>query len=253
MAKIHELLALESDKVAAANALVDEGVVTFSKKPDHFLGLIKTVEMYDEQRSAEGTTDVKEIVTSVDDKLDHVWTALIEAIDVTTAKENSNTVPAARADVIIGDKKILENVPATALLALEKKLRRIQDLYNAIPTLDPAYAWIPDTDSAVKGAMTTAHPQEQQKTEKVHDFKVMVPPTDKHPAQVTEFTLDRNVGKIKTIRTSGMVSPATKALWLKRIADLASAVKEARSRANMADVARLPAGAAIREFIHATV
>jgi hypothetical protein len=47
--------------------------------------------MYDTQREAENTTDRKELVETVDSKLDHVWEALREAIDVTVTKENSNT------------------------------------------------------------------------------------------------------------------------------------------------------------------
>jgi hypothetical protein len=249
--KIHELIPVEQDKKAVARSLLDEAVNTFSKKPDHFQGHIRTVVMYDEQRQVENTTDIKELVETVSSKLDHVWDALVPAIDVEASKENSNTSALARADVVVAGVKVLENVPAIALLALEKRLNEIKSLYSSIPTLDPALAWEQDVTAALEGQMKTKHPQEGQKTEKVHEFKVLVPATDKHPAQVTEFTLDKNVAKITVERISGMVSPAEKARWLRNIADLATAVKEARQRANMADVLKLDVAKDIREFIHA--
>lgn len=75
MPKIHELIPVEADKVTIANALVDEAIVTFAKKPDHFIGQIRTVAMYDTQREAENTTERKELVETVESKLDHVCTS----------------------------------------------------------------------------------------------------------------------------------------------------------------------------------
>lgn len=252
MAKIHEIIPVEADKVAIANALVDEGINTFAKKPDHFMGQVRRVEMYDETRSAENTTDVKEVVDTVDGKLDHIWGALGEAIDITMTKENSNAQAEASADVKIGGTVVLADVPATALLALEKRLAQIKNLYTSIPTLDPAYAWEPDTEAALPGTMQTRHPQEGHKTEKVHDWKVVYEATEHHPAQIVEVTMDRNVAKVTVERQSGMVSPATKALWLRRISDLATAVKQARQRANMAEAVPLPVASDIRLFIHSS-
>lgn len=250
-AKIHELIPAEQAKVAAANALVEEGINTFAKKPDHFMGRIKVVTMYDDTRSQENTTDIKELVTTVDDKLAHVWGSLVPALDVTLTKENSNTSDEARADVVVDGVVVLEQVPAIGLLALEKRLRYIQALYNAIPTLDPALAWELDPGAALPGVMRTKHPQESQKTEKVMKVLTLAQATEKHPAQVEKYTMDENVAKVTLQQQSGNVSPATKALWLKRIADLATAVKEARQRANMAEIKPLEVGEKIRAFIHA--
>jgi hypothetical protein len=250
VAKIHELIPVESDKVTIANTLIDEAVNTFAKKPDHFIGQTRRVEMYDEARQVENTTDRKELVETVDSKLDHVWGGLREAIDVTMTKENSNTSPEARADVVVNGKPVLKNVPATALLALEKKLSHLKGLYQSIPTLDPSYAWEADDTAALTGTMRTKFPQEGHKTEKVSDVLVLYEATDKHPAQVKEITLDKNVAKVTTDRQSGMISPARKAQLLSRISDLATAVKEARQRANMAEVTPLNVADDIRAFIH---
>lgn len=249
-AKIHELIPVEADKTAAANSLLEEAIATFTKRNDHFMGQIRTVEMYDEARQIENTTEVKELVETVDSKLDHVWKALSQAIDITMAKENSNTSPLARADVIVSGVAVLVDIPATALLALEKKIGQLKGLYQAIPTLDPTFAWEPDLSAALPGVMKTKFPQEGQKTEKVPSFQVMYEATDKHPAQIREYTIDKNVAKVKHHRSSGMVSPATKALWLSRISELHTAVKQARQRANLADIIDLKVSDSIMNFIH---
>lgn len=250
MAKIHELIPAESDKVAAANALQAEAINTFAKKQDHFMGQIRDVQMYDERRAAENTREQKEVVETVDSKLAHVWESLAPAIDVTVTKENSNTAPDARANVTIGGKIILGDVPATALLAMEKQLAKLRDLYTAIPTLDPSLTWEPDSNAALPGVMRSKYAMEQHKTEKVPEVITLAPPTDKHPAQTQLVTMDKNVGKISTFKFSGNVSPARKAEWLRRITTLHTAVKEARQRANMAEVLPLTVAESIRTFIH---
>ena len=249
-AKIHELIPAEADRNEVAKALVEEAKVTFTKKVDHFLGHCRKVTMYSDERQQENLTDYKEVVTTVDDKLAHVWGSLIPAMDTTASKENSNCSGRARADVIVGGKVVLTGVPATALLGLEKRLAALKDLYLSIPTLDPSISWEPDA-AAGAGHFQSKHDQEAQKTEKILKHKVLVPATDKHPAQVEKYTIDEPVAKISLQRFSGMVSPARKAELLRRITELATAVKEARQRANMAEVEELCVGEAIRAFIHA--
>lgn len=248
MTAIHELIPAESDKVAVAKALTEEAVATFSKRTDHFLGHNKAVTMYADDRQAENLADVKEVVTTVDEKLDHVWGGLVKAIDVTATKEMSNTSPDARADVIVNGVTVLEAVPATALLGLERRVKALKDLYQSIPTLDPSFSWQPDTTR--EGVYVTAHAQEGHKTEKVLNHKVLVAATKEHPAQVEKYTMDENVAKVTVTRFSGMVSPADKARWMRRISDLETAVKEARQRANMASIIPLNVGERLHAFIH---
>lgn len=250
MAKIHELIPVEQDKTAVANSLVEEGISTFTKKVEHFQGHVRKVVMYDAERQQENTSEIKEIVETVEGKLGHIWEALGGAIDVTIAKENSNTSDEARADVVIAGKTILSNIPATALLALEKRVGVLKNLYAAIPTLDPTLAWTRDETAALDGAMRTVHQQEAYKTEKSLRHKVLYEATKEHPAQIEKYTIDQNVAKVTIDRQSGMVSPAQKALWLRRISDLQTAVKEARQRANMAEVKPLPVASSIHSFIH---
>lgn len=249
MSRIHELIAAEADRKDVASKLTAEAIHTFSKKPDHFMGQIRTVTMYDETRQSENLSDHKEIVDSVTSKLAWVWGALTPALDTFAAKENSNTSEHAIGDVIVDDEVILESVPAIVLLGLERRLGKIYELYQSIPTLDPGIAWV-DQDHALPGVYRTEHPQQAQRTEKTLGHKVLYDATDKHPAQIETFTIDTPVGKIETNRLSGMVPSAVKAHWLARITKLQIAVKEARQRANMAEVRPLDVGERIQNFIH---
>lgn len=249
MPKIHELIAAEGDKTSAATILVNEALKTFSKRAEHFQGHTKTVSYFDAEREGEGTSDHSELVTTVQDKLNHVWGALAVSLDVTSTKENSNTSEEARADVIVDGLTILESIPATALLGLERRVRAIRELYSAIPTLDPKQSWELASELG-ENIWRTRYAQEQIKTEKVLKSKIMYDATKEHPAQVREYSLDQGVAKMTTTRVSGMVSPAEKASWLRRLSALETAVKEARQRANMAEVLPIEVGEAIRAFVH---
>lgn len=250
MTVIHELIPVEADRLEAAKRLMDEAANTFTKRGDHFSGHSRVVEMYTEDRESENTSDVKDVVTTVGAKLDHVWSALAEAMDVTATKELSNCSSAARADVVINGEAILEQVPATALLGLERRLARLRELYNVIPTLDPSQTWEVDQAQGLEGVFVTRHPTETQRTEKTMEHKVLYQATEHHPAQVESYMIDRPVGKITTRKFSGMVPPATKARWLRRIGQLLMATKEARQRANMAVVQEMKVGERLADFIH---
>ena len=66
--KLHELLAVESDLEGNSKLVIDEAIVTFSKKPDHFEKFVRKYEP-----SVEGEpdqpTEYKEITTTVGQKL----------------------------------------------------------------------------------------------------------------------------------------------------------------------------------------
>lgn len=251
MTKIHEIIPVEQDYAKAAKRLVAETVKTFTGKADHFLGQTREVKLFAEERQGENIKEHKELVTTVDAKLNHLWKAgLNKVINITLTKENSNTSDEARADVVVDGKIVLKNLPATALLALEKYLGEIWSAYEAIPTLEPGIKWVEDESASMNGVYITADPAQQNKTEMVKNFKVVYEATEYHPAQVVELSSQEPVGQISVTRTSGMVTPATKAKWLGKIAELKTAVKKARQRANCAEVLTVDVAKDIRDFIH---
>lgn len=131
--KLHEVLAVEADLEGAAKIL-DEALVTFNKKVDHFSGHHKTLKMFDEARvtEEEGAEEHKEIVTTVDQKLAYLTKPIAKWWDALAQKERTNQE--ARADLVIDGEVLLEQVPATMLLGLESRLRMVRNVFDAIPT-----------------------------------------------------------------------------------------------------------------------
>ena len=248
MAKLHEIIAAEGDRKQIATDVIGETMTTFVKKPDHFLGQRRNVTMLDEARTAENVVDYAPIVETVDKKLLYTWGHLSRFIDLQMTKETANCD--AQADVVVDGNVLLSNVPAGALLALEKHLTRLLDLYKTIPTLNPSIDWVADDSHELEGVFRQEHPTQQYKTEKTLNHRVIYEATEHHPAQVHAYNVDSNVGMIETVRYSSMITPAQKSEWLGRISDLLIAVKEARQRANSTKVEPVAYAEIIRNFVH---
>lgn len=87
------------------------------------------------------------------------------------------------------------------------------------------------------------------RTEKQVKFVTLAPATDKHPAQVKDWTEDVPVAKVETVAYSGMWTVQQKADALDRLDVLLQAVKKARQRANTAEVVDGHIGAALMAFV----
>lgn len=230
--KLHELLAVLPDTAHAAAAIMSETATTFSKKPDHFKGQARTVTFFSESRAGENTTESKELVTTVREKLEYAFGIMGRNFDALLQQEEANQ--RAKADLIVDGQVMAVDVPATFLLGMEKRLKALHDIVMQAPTLEPAIRWEkdPTRGSEVFVSQTTA----AMKTEKILEHKILVPPTDKHPAQIEKWTADVPVARIDTTLYSGMITPLEKSLMLSRLDNLLSAVKQARQRANETEV-----------------
>ena len=250
MGKLHEILAVDKELEDAAKKIVAEAIVTFSKKSDLFLGHLKRLEMFSEDRKNEesAAAEQKALTTTVDEKLDYVAESLIRHIDVVAQKESTNQK--ATADVVLRNgRTILIGLPATFLLSLENKLAWLRKMYETIPTLQPGIKW--DQDPQERTGVFKAQADDVRiKGEKTVQSKILVPSTDRHPAQLEKWFEDKPIGQFVTTRWSGMVSPATKSAYLDRIDDLIQAVKKSRMRANAQEVEMREAGATIMNYIN---
>lgn len=230
--KLHELLAVQGSLRTQAEATRNDLINTFEKKRTHFSELTKTFKSF-----KEGTEDKVEeklgLQTTITKELQWISEKLAKAIDSAHQVDVANTV--AKADVIMDDGTVLlKDVPATSLLQLEKRIAEVQVLVAAIPTLDPAKAFEPD---AARGAgIYKARETEKPRTEKVFKFIVMTPPTEKHPAQIKEQTVDEPVGVVVQQEWSSLITVADKGDMLDRAESLGRAVKRALSRANGQEV-----------------
>lgn len=248
MPKLHELLAIESNLEGQMNKTRAELVNTFEKKRH----------LFEEKRVtfrplAEGEPEVTEaqsdIQSTVPKELDWISNFIIKALDASYQVAEANTK--ARADVVLDDEDedsvILNNVPATTLLELEKRMAEVHHLLSAIPTLDPAKGFTLDLN---RTHVYQARPVTKNRTKKVNKPVVLYDATDKHPAQVQLVTEDVPVGTIYEQEWSGLITPAQKAEFLARIETLIRAIRRARSRANEQEVDKSrKIGAALMRYV----
>lgn len=247
---LHELLAVEQGRAETSNRLVKEATKTLGTKRSIFEGLQKAHEVFDEDKqNLKQATEHKEVESTVDEQLDFVCKEVAAYWDVILQKDEANQ--RAKADIIVNGQVIVQNVPSTTLLGMEKKLTSLLAMYNAIPTTDSAVAWEKDENYAKAGVWRTKYPIERQHKVVVRDWQIVAPATDRHPAQVQEISKEEILGKYVITGFSGAVSPLDKAEKLERLTALIRAVREARQRANSTEVNNdLVFGEALVDFIN---
>jgi len=248
--QLHQLLAVESSlKVNSKNLFFDETKTTLEKKQDHFDGVVKIYASMEESGD-QIPPEIKEIVTTVSDKLNYAKQAVVKALDAEVSKEETNSSGAAKAELKVGDKSF-GTFSATGLMTLERNLETIRSVYKSIPTLDPTKKWIKDKNSGSN--IYTTEEEVKFRTIKRNMPMELSKATDKHPAQVQVVTNDVQVGKYLTTYKSGRISTAQKSDILARIDELILAVKKARAEANQAQVVNIKIGGDLFDYIHGDI
>lgn len=233
MAKLHELLAAEGPVKAQADKCRTELLATFEKKRHLFEKKVVTFTS-NAEGAAPATESQSELNSTVPVELAWIGGIWSKAIDAAYQVAESNM--GARADVILEDgTKLLEAVPATALLELEKRASEIFALISGIPTLDPAKGFTPDSTEG-KG-ISKAREVVKIRTQKKVRPLVKYEATKEHPAQVELVSEDVPVGTVREQEWSGLITPGQKADMLARAEELRRALKQARARANDAPAA----------------
>jgi len=245
--KLHELLAVEPSLEGAAKRVLEETIVTFKKKQTHFSKSHKTYNPLttDEPGQPE---EISEMVTTVPDKLDYMFTSLTKFWDATIQKEATNQI--AKADLIVDNDTIAKDVPATALLSLESKLSSLRKVFDEIQTHPPGNKWEVDKDEDSSGNVYKGvHAIEKNRAVKTFKSKILVEPTEFHPAQIEKWEELEVVGRYNTQYWTGTISPAKKSDYLVRIDKLIRATKKARMRANNVDVVKINISDKIKKYI----
>lgn len=247
--QLHQLLAVEAERRNKAVLITQETIGTFQKRADHFDGLIKTYEsLRDAPTDLLLPSEIKEVVTTVREKIDYTKKSIIIAMDAQVSKEETNAFGEVRADLRVGDQNSFGEFSSTALLALEQQMIKIRNMYHAIPTLDPTKVWLPDP-TAGRGIYSTSI-QVSIRGIKEEIPLVMYEATKEHPAQVQLVKKDVQVGKWNTFHKSGKITPAEKSELLSRIDLVIDAIKRARARANQAEVKQVHIGKKIFDYIN---
>jgi hypothetical protein len=228
MAKLHELLAVQSNLSGQATKKRTDLIATFEKRRHLFEETRKTFTPNDELEKPQ-VEEQKDIQSTVIGQITWIRPALTKALDVAYQIDVANTE--AKADVVTEDGDILlKEVPATTLLQLEKRVVEWKDLIQAIPTLDPAKGF--QADEARGKGYYKARDVTKPRTKKVPDVITLAPATKEHPAQVQLISVDKPVGTILEQEWSSLITPAIKADLLDRVETLLRAVSKARSKAN---------------------
>ena len=144
MGKLHEILAVESDLEGSARRVMEEATVTFVKKADHLNASYRKLRIFDDLLKDQETEEHKAMVTTVPDKLGYMLRAVGKHYDASYQKNLANTV--AKADLVVNGEVLATEVPATFLLGLESKLKKLREVYEKIPTLSPGVEWVTDSE-----------------------------------------------------------------------------------------------------------
>src|SRR5262245_35016656 len=243
MAKLNQIIAVQAGKKAKAKETLTEAYHQI-KKPDLLSGLVRTYQPRDE--GGEPQPDERKLVqVKVNDLIQRVSRDLTDMFDVVATQDWAHCRDSA--DVVVDGRRLLEGVPVTHLLFIEKQLVDIRTFIEALPTLDTAEEWEykPEFDSYV------SRQSKSNRTKKVPKNHIKYEATKEHPAQVEMYMEDVWVGTWTTVKFSGAIPAAAKNAMLERLGKLLDATKTAREEANSHDVHPVKVGSAVLGFIFA--
>lgn len=191
--------------------------------------------------SVEVRVRVKDVVTDVQEKV-------AELFDITATKDWANCQ--AYGDVTLdadSDRPVvlLEHVPVSYLLWLEKQLDNLYTFVSKLPTLPTADEWQWDNN---KNCYKT-QPTVTVKTKKTVKPVVLYPHTEQHPAQVKEVSDDVPVGDWTTVNFHGGLPVTVVESMKSRVKKLQVAVKFAREQANSIPAPKRKVGEKILSFV----
>jgi hypothetical protein len=241
MPKLNQIVAVVNGKKTEAQKALTE-VYRKCGKPELFNGLHRTYRPLDE----EGETfpdEIKPVEYTVDEALKESKEILSNLFDIIATQDYNNGT--AVADVIVDSETVLEKVPVTYLLFLEKQLTDLNTFVSKLPTLDVGESWNKDLnkDLYVSGKYDT------HKTKKVLQHKVLYEATTSHPAQVEKWTEDARVGTWVNQKFSGAMPVTEKKALLEKLKKLQDAVKFARETANSLEVKMVTVGDKVFNYL----
>ena len=170
---------------------------------------------------------------------------LTKLFDVTATKDWANC--SAKADIKVDGTTLVEGVPVSYLLFLEKQLVDLLTFVRKLPVLDAAESWNYDASADC----WATDPVQTVRTKKIPRNHVKAEATEKHPAQVEVYYEDVTVGYWKTVKFSGALPAKRINELVERVEKLQQAVKFAREEANNAEVTQQKTGERIFGYLFA--
>lgn len=213
-----------------------------SQKSDLYNGLLKSYIPKDEDGELLPNEE-KRVQNIVQDDLIRLQEIMSELLDITAIKDYGNCV--AFADLIVDGVKVLEKVPSTYLIFLEKQMILIKTFIDKLPELDPSDEWVLDNNVN----LFKTKPYETHRTKKTSRPIVLYGATDKHAAQTQLITEDILVGYWRQVKSSGAMKSNDKRKMLKNVDQLSDAIKSARAQANCCNVEEIKVGNKLFNYI----
>jgi hypothetical protein len=248
MTKLNQIIAIEKTANSQSQSVWTR-VYQNLKARSFFDGRARTYEPLDPDNGEQFPDESQLVQLRVEDILRETSKALTRLFNVIATKDWANT--RASADVKLPDGTVLlEKVPVTYLLFLERRLAELHAFVGDIPVVDPAKKW---EYSSERGLFATdiVH---QIKTKKLprRDL-VWVPPSPeyKQDPKWETWQEDTLVGHWNTIFLSGATSAERKQELIDRVETLQVAVKNAREEANNLDVTDQTVGKRIFDYLFA--
>ena len=238
--KLNEVIAVEKEAGGRAKSKITG---LHHLKADQFAGIIREYQPVDDD-GEQLTPETRLVQKSVPDVVRQFQDALSRWMDLCAERDQANCT--AKANVVVGGETLLNDVPVTQLLFLEKQLRDpIRAFIEKIPVLPADQKW--EKDEAAGLWKTQA--VKKRRTQKDEQAQVVVEPTEHHPGQYHVFTKDVLVGHWHETRLSGAIPQEERQRMLDRVDALSVAVKQARERANLHEAPNVSTGTSVLNFI----
>jgi hypothetical protein len=242
MVKLNQIVAVVNGKKTEALAALT-AVHRKCAKLESFSGLHRTYRPLSE----DGETfpdESKAVQYTAREALDEAKEIMSKFFDVVATQEYANCE--AKADVVVGGQTVLEQVPVSYLLFLEKQVTDFKTFVSNLPTLEVGEQWSKD----VNGVLYVGQSFETNKNKKVLQHKVLYEATKEHPAQVEKWSEDVTVGKWLSTKYSGAIPVTERSALVNRAKDLLDAIKFARESANNLEVNQVNVGDKLFAYLY---
>ncbi len=242
MPKLNQIVAIEKGVKNQQNQVITEAYHAIQKTAQ-FGGISRSYRPRNEEDGDKLPSESTTVQTRADALLKATADSWTKLIDVTVTKDTANCK--ATANVEVDGVVVMNDVPVTSLLFMEKQLIDLHTFIKKLPVLDPSERW--SRDPAQDCWATT--PNETTRTKKIPRNHVKAEATKEHPAQVDVYHEDVVVGFWSTIKYSGALPANQVTTLLSRVENLQKAVKFARESANSVEATPVKAGDKIFNYL----
>ncbi len=241
--KLNQLIAvLQSVKANASKGKTE--VYQLSQKTALFQGLNRSFQSREEDGYIYPAESQK-LTLKANELIDKFVQSCSEYLDLAATQDHANTE--AKASIVVEGQTILQDIPVSHLLFLEKQLQDVKTFIGSLPVLSIDKDWQHDPN---RGCYVTS-PKETVKTKKITDFVVAYDATEHHPAQIKEVSKDVVEGTWSLIEFSGALPYDRVNVLMRRVELLHKAVVQAREEANSRDVQQRQTADAIFGYLFA--